>query len=227
MLNGQDTSTSEAVDQSLEQEAPNTANNVPGAGEDQGETSTPRTYTEEEWNKRQRSLDLNVKNIQNEVRILQQQLLEAQKARDEAENLAFESKFKGASQTEINYAQELIQERRKIAAEWAKLRAEKAEHDSLIRIAKTNVVTSTADKLIHDFGLDEDAKEQLLAEGSPEKMEALAVKLAVQNLRGGTSPTPKKPSKAPLPTRSKQVESGTPMALRSALERAFEAAKKQ
>lgn len=227
MLEGQNPSTSDVAKQPLEQQVPNVAEDSQGAEADQGEISTPRTYTEEEWNKRQRSLDLNVQNIQNEMKSIQQQLLEAQKARDEAENLAFESKFKDASQSEINYAQELIQERRKIAAEWAKLRSERAEHDSLIRVAKTNVVSNTAEKLIHEFGLDEDAKEKLLSEGTPEKMEALAVKLAVQNMRSGVQPVPKKPSKAPQPTRSKAVETGTPMAMRSALSKAFEQAQKQ
>lgn len=150
------------------------------------EAPAPRTYTEEDWNKRQSSVDKQLAKIREESQATAQKL---QASIEEANTRAREAEFSTFLRKvendggDMDVAKAIIERERKADVKIAEMKKTEAwirDQSAMLNEAGKG---KQANELVKQYGLSEDSLEALLSSETPESMENIALKLYVEKLK--------------------------------------------
>lgn len=184
------TETLPKVDEGAEQKP------VEGAGDEGAktppETPTPRTYTEEEWNKRQSSIDVQMESIRKQgedtLAKMQKQFEDTRAETEKRQDAEFIAKVE-TDGGDVDAARRLVAReqtvRTKEREHETKEQTFKAEMGRAFEVAKRN----DADKFARQYGIDD--VDALLKAENPVEMELIAVKLSLEKAKTQQKPPTK------------------------------------
>ncbi len=158
------------------------------------EAPKPRTFSQEEWDKRQSALDKQISQAREErersTSTLQAALEEATKQLEETKYRNFLASVEAAG-GDVNAANGLVAQQKELAAERRKLEAEKRANEQQIAVLSAAGKGKYALDLIKQYELGEDSSEKLLVAKSEVEMENIALKLHVEQVKSKARPAGK------------------------------------
>lgn len=161
-----------------------------GAENKEGQTTTPasRSYTEEEWNKRQSAWDSQMSKTRKD---LDDQLTTIQRERDESFQRAEDAKYDTflrrveADGGDLNAAKELVAREKQLASNERRFKAEQATLAKEREILRMAGKGKAAHELIQTYKLEAIVLDTLLESENPTEMENKALKLHLAKSKAG------------------------------------------
>jgi len=148
------------------------------------ETPPPvKTYSVEEWNKRQSSWDTGLEELKRQHKETVKQIQEQLNQRQRAEFVS-QAAERGESEEQAGTLFDLRQQ----------LQEKETGLVELAKVLDTAKKDRTADELIEKFTLPKDAKDSLLKAETPTEMKTLALEMALETTKATKTPPVKTPS---------------------------------
>jgi len=149
------------------------------------EAPKPRSYSEDEWNKRQSAWDKQVGTKEKEFKASQERLTELSAKLEELQSQSEEAKMAGwlqkveADGGDVKIAQRIVEAQREVAKARKEAFSLKSEWETKSKVAEEGLKALAVEELIRTYKLDPaEYKEKLLEAKSPVEAENIALKAA-------------------------------------------------